>query len=92
MVRGENEQFIDRSYYNALVDAAVETISLYGDFEWFVSDDPYISDKREKPPCGDNRYETCFDCPRFHIDKLHTDCDLGYDLSDYLVQHKVKNN
>ena len=90
MVRGENEQFIDRSYYNALVDAAVETISLYGDFEWFVSDDPYISDKREKPPCGDNRYETCFDCPKFHIDKLHTDCDLGYDLSDYLVQHKVK--
>ena len=90
MVRGENEKYIDRSYYNALVDAAVDTISLYGDFEWFVSDDPYISDKREKPPCGDNRYETCFDCPKFHIDQHHTDCDLGYDLSDYLVQHKVK--
>ena len=90
MVRGVNEQYIDRSYYNALVDAAVETISIYGDFEWFVSDDPNVSDKREKPPCGDNRYETCFDCPKFHIDKLHTDCDLGYDLSDYLVQHKVK--
>lgn len=39
MVRGTNEEYIDRSYYNALVDAAVETISQYGDFEWFVSDD-----------------------------------------------------
>lgn len=39
MVRGINEEYIDRSYYNALVDAAVETISQYGDFEWFVSED-----------------------------------------------------
>ena len=39
LVRGSNEEFIDRSYHNALVDAAVETISQYGDFEWFVSDD-----------------------------------------------------
>lgn len=34
---------IDHSYYDKLVDDAVETISKYGDFEWFVSDDPYIS-------------------------------------------------
>ena len=33
---------IDRSYYDKLVDDAVDTISEYGDFEWFVSDDPYI--------------------------------------------------
>ena len=32
---------IDRSYYNKLVDDAVESISEYGDFEWFVSDEPY---------------------------------------------------
>ena len=38
IIRGENEQYIDKSYYNALVDAAVETISQYGDFEMFVSD------------------------------------------------------
>lgn len=37
------EADIDRSYYDKLVDEAVETISQYGDFEWFVSDDPYIS-------------------------------------------------
>ena len=39
LIRGTNEEYIDRSYYNELVDAAVETISQYGDFEWFVSDD-----------------------------------------------------
>ena len=39
IVRGTNEEYIDRSYYNALVDAAVETISQYGDFEMFVSED-----------------------------------------------------
>lgn len=33
----ENE--IDRSFYDALVNAAVDVISEYGDFEWFVSDD-----------------------------------------------------
>lgn len=38
------EDDIDRSYYDKLVDDAVETISKYGDFEWFVSDDPYIKE------------------------------------------------
>ena len=40
-VRGSNEKFIDRSYYNNLVDDAIATINNYGDFESFVSDDPY---------------------------------------------------
>lgn len=31
---------VDHSYYKVLVDEAVETISQYGDFEWFVSDEP----------------------------------------------------
>lgn len=38
-----NEDAIDISYYRKLADDAVETISKYGDFEWFVSDDPYNS-------------------------------------------------
>lgn len=38
------EDQIDRSYYNALVDDAIETINKYGDFERFVSDDPYPDD------------------------------------------------
>lgn len=33
------EEFIDKRYYNSLVDDAVETISKYGDFESFISDD-----------------------------------------------------
>lgn len=37
-----NRNIIDDSYYKKLVDDAVDTISQYGDFEWFVSDDPYI--------------------------------------------------
>lgn len=41
MVRGTNENYVDRSYYNNLVNEAVDTISKYGDFEMFISDDPY---------------------------------------------------
>lgn len=37
------EKDIDTSYYNALVDEAVEAISKYGDFEWFASDEEYIA-------------------------------------------------
>ena len=36
------ENDIDRSYYDKLVDTAADTISQYGDINWFVSDDPYI--------------------------------------------------
>lgn len=36
------EDAIDRSFYTKLIDDAVDVISKYGDFEWFVSDDPYI--------------------------------------------------
>ena len=31
------EKDVDRSYYDRLVDEAVETISQYGDFEQFIS-------------------------------------------------------
>ena len=39
----KKEKDIDRSYYDKLVDEAIATISKYGDYEWFVSDDLYIS-------------------------------------------------
>lgn len=45
----DKETDIDRGYYNRLVDEAVATISKYGDFEWFVSDDRY-----DVPPEGDS--------------------------------------
>ena len=44
----EREDDIDRSYYDKLVDDAVSTIIAYGDFEWFVSDDPYVGPPFEK--------------------------------------------
>lgn len=34
---------IDLTYYNGLVDGAIATLNKYGDFEQFVSDDPYIN-------------------------------------------------
>lgn len=34
------EDKIDRSYYEKMVDDAIETIEKFGDFEMFVSDDP----------------------------------------------------
>ena len=47
IINGNNEDIIDRSFYDALVNDAIEAISKYGDYEWFVSDDPYIT--KEKP-------------------------------------------
>ena len=38
MIRGTNEAFIDRRYYDELVDEAIKTIEQYGDFEMFVND------------------------------------------------------
>lgn len=38
MVRGTNEECIDRSYYDHLVDEAIKSINEYCDFEMFVSD------------------------------------------------------
>lgn len=84
----EKEDDIDRSYYNKLVDDAVETISQYGDFEWFVSDDPVPEPKPklEDPPwlmeCGK---ESCFDCPNFINDEFHIECKLGHDVSDLVA-------
>lgn len=48
-IRGlpDAESYIDKSYYNKLVDDAVDAISKYCDFEWFVSDEPYIPTPRD---------------------------------------------
>ena len=85
------ERDINRQYYDAMVDDAVETISKYGDFEWFISNDPYVPDPKDVPPwcvpCGDCKYDTCFDCPYLHDDEYHLDCRLGYDISEVMVAH-----
>ena len=86
------EADINRSYYDNMISDAVDTISQYGDFEWFVSDDPYIEKTKDVPPwmmpCGDAKYNTCFDCPNFHNDEFHMDCNLGYDISDIMINDK----
>lgn len=86
------EADINRLYYDNMVSDAVDTISQYGDFEWFVSDDPYIEKPKDVPPwmmpCGDAKYNTCFDCPNFHNDEFHMDCNLGYDISDIMINDK----
>ena len=86
------ENDIDISYYNKLVDGAIKSISQYGDFEWFVSDDPVIDipeTKLETPPwkasCG---RESCDRCPNFNQDKFDMDCKLGYDISDVILLNK----
>lgn len=48
MVPG-NEHNIDDAYYRKLVDDAVDAISQYGDFEWFISDDTYVPEPKSDP-------------------------------------------
>lgn len=52
------EDDIDRSYYDALVNAAIETIVVYGDYTWFISDDPYIGPSFEK---GEYMDKPCYE-------------------------------
>jgi hypothetical protein len=60
------ENDIDYTYYNKLVDDAADAIAMYGDFEWFISDDPYIGpeiDSNGRPVYypDDDEYPTPFD-------------------------------
>jgi len=38
---------IDKSYFNDLINSAISDIELYGDFEWFSSNDPYLGKLKE---------------------------------------------
>ena len=76
------ENDIDRSYYDKMVDDAIESISEYGDFEWFVSDDSRNELENDTPwfsACG--KY-SCIGCPNLSNDGEYMDCKLGYDISD----------
>lgn len=80
----EKEKDIDRSYYDKLVNDAVETMGKYGDFEWFVSDDPTPDMELPwKMACGK---DTCAGC----LNLTHNGCKEGYDNSDYLAQINFK--
>lgn len=76
------ESDIDRSYYDKLVDTAVETISKYGDFDRFVNGEIDIS--IAPPPFG--KVDTvcgrkcCDGCEHFTLGRFDIDCKLGYDV------------
>ena len=81
------EKDIDRAYYDKMVQEAVDSIGAYGDVEWFISDDPYCKKEDSAPwcmPCGNDKYSNCSECPNFHKDKFHMDCNLGFDISEIL--------
>lgn len=94
----EKEEDIDKSYYLKLIDDAIKDISEYGDFEWFVSDDPYVPNeapwqKAGEPfedeslpwevPCGK---DTCLGCEFFCHDEHHIECTYGFDLSKLIFE------
>ena len=52
------EKDVDRSYYDKLVDGAIDTISQYGDFECFVADEPFGVEGIDFPPDEDPPWYT----------------------------------
>jgi hypothetical protein len=69
------------------VNAAVESISKYGDFEWFVSDSAEEDDPigfNDVPPwCMPCGKEDCLSCPSFEIRTINSEgidiCKSGYE-------------
>lgn len=43
------------------------------------------------PPCGDGKYENCYDCPFFDIHKIPPECAKGYDLSSHFTVNDKAN-
>lgn len=80
----EKQTDIDEQYYISMVDEAIATISKYGDFEQFASDEPYVKENSNEwvPPCGNRNIETCFDCPHFDDDPIHLECKRGYVIEE----------
>ena len=74
------ESGIERGYYDKMVDEAVKSISGFGDFEWFVSDDPYIS---KKPPwdmlCGKFDCQGCEHWKKTQVVDEKLICNAGYE-------------
>ena len=78
----EDEDNVDRTYFEHLVDEAITAISAYGDYNWFVSDSddmpPWVM------PCGDHDIASCLNCKRY--DEKHKLCEVGFDISDILLK------
>lgn len=94
----EKEDDIDKSYYNNLINEAINTISQFGDFEWFASgeiknidniDNIEDINKQKMMPCGDSKYTICFDCPHFCDDGMHMNCGRNYDIADVMANKTI---
>lgn len=70
------EDDIDQSYYIALVDAAVETISKYGDFEIFQNGEFMNSPEFI---CMHQDLRSCADCPDNKTCKISGEIELPWD-------------
>jgi hypothetical protein len=80
---------IDREYYNQLVNEAIEDISKYGDFEWFISKERESPFSDELNPIGFNEVPPpwlapcgadllCFECPQYERTTDGPLCKEGY--------------
>lgn len=99
------EADVDRSYYDALVDAAIygkktksgyiPGIADFGDFEWFVSDDKveepiFKSDITDLPWCPEcGEKESCLGCPNLSHDEYHMKCKKGFNINDLKTFNKI---
>lgn len=85
------ENDIDYSFYNKLVDDAVDTISKYGDFEMFVSDDHYCEHHHpdQCPGSCDHMGPRCLECPDFTIGRFDIDCRKGFDITDVVEMNDI---
>jgi hypothetical protein len=81
------EDDIDRSYYDKMVDEAIKSISEYGDFEWFVSDEPYVKKEQDIPPwelpCGNRDCVGCELGKTLKIVDGKTICEAGYECLSF---------
>lgn len=78
---------IDIRYHNSLVDSAIENISTYGDFEWFVSDKEIELDLNNQAPIGFDETPQAMSCGKWDCEgcphrvpfKEEYICKLGHD-------------
>ena len=80
----KKEKDIDISYYNKLVDDAIDTISKYGDYEWFISGDP-VKQIKEPPWFSECGRESCVGCSNFRDTEQGLVCEKGHDISDLKI-------
>lgn len=95
------DRFIDMSYFKELADVAIETISVYGNFELFVSDDAFSNAKID--PSGQGATINSEDEPPFYSTPCGSSeyafchdcpyyygeqehcCKLGYNVSNQII-------